>query len=86
MAVKLGDKVRDPLSGFEGVAVSSHHYLYGCVRFSVQPEVDKDMKLPESQTFDEPQLEVMKPAAVHREPVVSERPGGPERYPDTGRR
>jgi len=85
--VNLGDKVRDPLSGFEGVAISSHNYLHGCTRINVQPVVDKDGKLPDTQTFDEPQLEVVTPEVVKADPVApSRRTGGPDKYPDTGRR
>ena len=81
--VELGDKVKDPVSGFIGVAVSSHHYLHGCTRISVQPPVDKDGKLPEIQSFDEPQLEVLKTQVVKPDPAPSpQRTGGPAKYPD----
>ncbi len=63
MAVELGDLVKDSVSGFEGVAVSSHHYMQGCVRFAVQPKIDKEGKLPEQQVFDEPQLELIQKRA-----------------------
>lgn len=77
--VKLGDKVKDTVSGFEGIAVARHSYLAGCDRFAVQPPIDKDGKLPESETFDEPCLEVTEVASVKVtiEPID---PGGPEKY------
>ena len=59
---KLGKKVRDTISGFEGTVVSEHRYLNGCLRLSVQSSVDKDGKLPETQTFDEPQLVLQIPS------------------------
>ena len=81
--VTLGDTVKDTVSGFEGVAVSKHLYLNGCARISVQPKYNKkDQKLPDSQTFDEPQLKIMKKKTV---PQGSKRPGGPEKYSDKGR-
>lgn len=80
--VNLGDKVKDTLSGFTGVAVSSHHYLHGCTRITVQPEVKEDGTLPETQTFDEPQLEVVVTEAVRQ---GSRKNGGPSRYEDDGR-
>lgn len=33
--VELGDFVKDPISGFKGIAVSRHHYLHGCDRISI---------------------------------------------------
>jgi len=85
--VKLGDKVRDPISGFEGVIVSTHHYQYGCTRMSVQPPVDKDGKLPEIQSFDEPALELVKAQVAVPDPKPSrQRTGGPDKYPDTSKR
>ena len=62
--VRLGDEVRDAVSGFRGIAVGLHEYLQGCMRITVQPPVGKDKKLPESATFDEPQLEVIKAGRV----------------------
>lgn len=80
--INLGDLVVDNVSGFEGIAVCKHDYLNGCTRFSVQPRVDKEGKLPDIQTFDEPSL------AKKVEKVVEEGPkntGGPEKYMPTAR-
>lgn len=79
--VKLGDKCRDKVSGFTGVAVSEHLYLNGCRRVSVQPPIDKDGKLPSIESFDDPQLElVIEKVAEHDNTT-----GGPEKYSDTSR-
>ena len=56
---KLGQRVRDRISGYEGIATARHEYLVGCVRISVQAKVRVDGSLPEYQTFDEPQLEIL---------------------------
>lgn len=58
--IHLGDTVKDTITGFRGKAVGRTEWLTGCARFIVQPEVDKDGKLPESQTFDEPTLGVIR--------------------------
>ncbi len=50
--VKLGDKVKDSITGFEGVAVSRTEYLYGCVRVGVEGST----KPGESFWFDEQRL------------------------------
>ena len=80
--VNLGDKVKDTVSNFTGIAVSCHTYLNGCNRITVQPSVDKNKKLPESQTFDEPQLKVLIAGKVKE---GSKDTGGPDRYMDEGR-
>ncbi len=70
----LGKKVKDKVSGFIGVATGKHTFLAGCDRYSVQPPVDKEGKLPEIQTFDDPQLEIVKEKKVV---VKGKKPGGP---------
>lgn len=61
MRINLGDRVKDPITGFSGVAVTRTEWLHGCFRVSVQPEkLDKDGKPPDNATFDEPQLVVLK--------------------------
>lgn len=58
--IKLGQKVRDKVTGFEGVAISRVEYLNGCIQFCVKPRVDKDGKDQDGQYVDEAQLEVVK--------------------------
>jgi len=73
----LGDEVMDEITGFRGVIVSEHNYLYGCTRMTVQPLIDKDGKLPESITFDIDQLKILK-QKKHLQGNTSV--GGPEKY------
>ncbi len=52
--IRLGEKVKDTISGFEGFATARTIYLYGCIRVLVQPPgLDKDGKPHEGQWFDE---------------------------------
>ena len=74
----LGFKVKDSVSGFVGIAVAEYRYINGCTRVTVQPKVDKEGKLPESQTFDEPQLIVLSKKQIKGKTDT----GGPEKYPD----
>ena len=53
--VVLGQRYRDPVSGWEGIAVCFHSYMFGCRRVTVAGK-DSDGK-PDEYTFDEPQLE-----------------------------
>lgn len=82
MRVELGDEAEDKVSGFRGVVVALFLYLNGCTRVCLQPKVGADGKLPESATFDEPQLEVLKKAVVSCGPRTV---GGPAPYVDRGR-
>lgn len=72
--VNLGDKVKDLVTGFTGIAVGKTTWLYGCHRISVQPLVDKEGKMVDALTFDEPQLEVIKPRKKEK---VDRTKGGP---------
>jgi len=84
MTITLGDIVIDTVSGFKGVAVARHHYLQGCDRITVQPPIDKDGKLPEGQTFDEPLLQILMAGKVKRS-TDEVKPGGPEKWSDNRR-
>jgi hypothetical protein len=72
--IKLGDKVRDPITGFEGIATAKTEWLYGCTRLGVQAKMGEDGKVHDPHWFDEPQLEGIAPedASV---------PGGPRPEP-----
>lgn len=59
--IKLGDKVKDPISGFIGIAIGRTLWLHGCDRITVQPLGLNKNKLPfDSTTVDEPQLILVK--------------------------
>lgn len=58
--IKLGDEVLHKITKFKGIAVCRMTYLSGCDRIVIQPEVDKDGKVPDNFTFDEPEIEIVK--------------------------
>jgi hypothetical protein len=62
--VEIGDRVKDSITGMEGIAVARCEWLYGCVRVSVQAEALYEGKAVEYVTFDEPQLVVVKRQAA----------------------
>ena len=39
--IKLGQEVRDRVTGFKGIATARTTYLQGCDRISVQPQISK---------------------------------------------
>jgi hypothetical protein len=67
---KLGDRYRDPLTGFEGVATGVTFYLHACERITLEFVKDGEIKY---ESFDAPRL-------VHvdsGEQPTTKRTGGP---------
>jgi len=75
MKIKLGQKIRDIVTGMEGIATAKVEYLNGCIQYCLRPAMDKDGKLPEASYVDEGQLEVIGDG-VSVEPRDT---GGPQR-------
>lgn len=79
--IKLGQKVRDTITGLEGIAIGITEWMYGCRRVIIQPQELREGKPLEAYTVDEPACEVIIPEA-EPEPLV--RRHGPR--PDAVRR
>lgn len=64
--IELGDKVKCKITGFTGIVIARSDWLYGCVRFVVQPQSPgKGESIRFStESFDEPQLELLKKGVV----------------------
>lgn len=75
--ITLGEKYRDKITGFQGLATSRHEYLYGCVRYSLESELATAGGKSEEFTFDEQRL-VPVPAAPVAATATS---GGPRPTP-----
>ena len=74
--IKLGDKVRDKITGFMGIAVAKTEFLNGCIQFNVLPKGDKINKMPDEMSIDEQSLEIVK---VKKKKKVKKENGGPHR-------
>jgi len=82
--IKLGEQVKDCITGFTGVVVARTEWLYGCVRLGVQSEsLDDKGKVRDAIWFDEPQLKVIKKQKFQA-PNGSLVTGGPARESDPG--
>lgn len=88
--IALGSKVRDVVTGFEGITTGRAEYLTGCTQYLVAPSgVDKDGKIRESYWLDEGKLVVTAAptkaiAAIGKQPQIAN--GGPQREAPKGRR
>lgn len=59
MKIKLGYKVRDKLTGFEGIVTGISMWLYGCNRVGIEsPELYKGKPVGD-QWFDEQRIEIL---------------------------
>ena len=74
--IQLGDKVKDTVTGFTGIAVGRTEWIAGCSRITIQPECKKgkEMDLEDNQTFDEPLLKIIRKKKVEKK---SPKTGGP---------
>lgn len=86
VTVQLGDKVRDIVTGIEGIAINRVTFINGCIYYNVQLPVEKDKHTGLTTVADpvftmQSRLEsVTKKAVVVPAPVVSTGgrvPGGP---------
>lgn len=53
--IELGQKVRDRVTGFEGITTARVQYLNGCVQFCVKPRA-LDGKMLEGEYIDDSNL------------------------------
>lgn len=80
--IKLGNTVKDKVTGFKGVAIARIEYLNGCVQICVKPCVDKDGKMLDGEYVDIHQLLVVDEAQdFDSKPTGGAMPDAPrERY------
>ncbi len=66
--IELGSRVRDQITGFEGVVTGRVEYLTGCAQYLVQPAVKKDSgEWIDARWLDEDRLdETADPASAMR--------------------
>lgn len=79
--INLGDRVKDGITGFEGIAVSITAHITGCDTIGVRPEKLHDGKIIDCHWFDVNRLEVIKELAFAPSQNHQEKPGGPRPIP-----
>lgn len=71
MEIQLGQKVKDNITGFEGIVVARAIYLNGCISCQVKSQSLKDGSTINAEWFDEQRLTSKSTA----------KSGGPQSYP-----
>lgn len=54
--IELGQKVKDSITGFEGIAVAKAIYLNGCISYQVKSKKLRNGRTIEAEWFDEQRL------------------------------
>lgn len=57
--IELGDRVKDPISGCQGIVICLTTWLNGCRRVILQPEGLKDGSPIKDEAFDDTLLEII---------------------------
>lgn len=67
MKLKLGQKAKDKITGFEGIVTGCAEYLTGCDQYVLQPKCEKQGTYPDGQWFDEGRLELVGEAMTKKD-------------------
>ena len=57
--IPFGSLVRDKVTGFRGITIYYIEHMNDCVRYAVQPVIDKEGQLPDIKILDGPNLEII---------------------------
>ena len=87
--IELGDKVKDKITGFEGICISLNTWLHGCDRVGVESTSLHEGKPQDVQWFDVYRVEVIEAGVFASLKVLKEtvsdqalkKPGGPRQDP-----
>ena len=65
MSVRLGNRAKDSITGFEGIVTARSEYLYGCVRVLIEPRsLTGEGKPIEGAWFDEQRISLESEAKI----------------------
>ena len=56
---QIGAKLRDKVTGFEGVVIGRAEHISGCDTYGIQCQTLKDSVPQDAKWFDEPRLELV---------------------------
>lgn len=77
---QLGNKVRDVITGFEGIATGHCRYMYGCNQVLITPDrLGSDGKTLNGEWFDDQRVEVIEERVIPVSATATAIAGGPQR-------
>ena len=79
--IKLGNRVKDSLTGFVGIATARTEYLYGCAQIHILSEGLKDGRPMEGAWIDEQRVETLAALSIPVSAESSATSGGPQSTP-----
>jgi len=69
--IKLGQKVKDIVSGLTGITIAKVEYLNGCVQYAVKPKMkEKDTETPQAEYIDVEQLQVINDGIIKKKKIT----------------
>ena len=77
---KLGQRLRDKVTGYQGIATIESKHLNGCIRYCLEAPATDGGKVPKEQWVDDQQLELVDQGILDqaKKPVAAV--GGPPRH------
>lgn len=87
MTIKLGSRVKDSITGFEGIAVARTEWLYGCSRITIEStklDIANGEPIP-LHSFDEQRVVLIEEKEPQVSPASSAKTGGSYPDPERGR-
>lgn len=79
--IRLGSRVRDTITGFEGIATGRSIWLYGCERICIEVDKLENGKTIEPEWFDDQRVELVKAGKPIKTKESVATSGGPQRDP-----
>jgi len=76
--IQLGNKCKDKVTGYEGIAIGRAEYLTGCIQYGIVREASSGGKVPAAEWFDEGRLEITGNGVLDVD-VAGPTNGGPNR-------
>ncbi len=72
----LGTKLKDAVTGFEGIATFRIQFLTGCDQYGINPGLNKEGERRAEEQFDENRLIVMKGGVKLPEETIKQKQSG----------
>jgi len=71
--VKLGTRMRDTVTDFEGIAIARVEFLNGCIQYMLKPKIDKEGKSQDAIAVDSQQLIIIDDGILTPEKKIEEK-------------